>query len=219
MAIIRLKCRFTPRQGGTPSSDGEPPLASRLRPYLLSVERGRGVPRPPEGISCACNDTLAGVKLFRQGGTPSSRRPTKRTRCHFERSREIPRIRNKNRRTRLFPKYLPVVAQRRAEGNTNFAERYTLNTCPQEFPAGGPRSNRPTAQKADIIRSKRLQQRGCRGTSAGDFSTTFGFIPSLWSKLHCIRMLVMLSKSGGVLSAITFPTDLLQKWAEIILKQ
>ena len=148
-----------------------------------------------------------------------SRRPTKRTRCHFERSREIPRIRNKNRRTRLFPKYLPVVAQRRAEGNTNFAERYTLNTCPQGFPAGGPRANRPTVGKSRRKRSKTMRQHRYRWTSAGDFSTTFGFIPSLWSKLHCIRMLVMLSKSGGVLSAITFPTDLLQKWAEIILKQ
>ena len=28
---------------------GEPPMASRLRPYLLSAERGRGVPRPPVG--------------------------------------------------------------------------------------------------------------------------------------------------------------------------
>ena len=32
--------------------------------------------------------------------------------CHFERSREIPRSRNENTRTRLFPKYLPAPAHR-----------------------------------------------------------------------------------------------------------
>ena len=70
--------RSKQRSRGVPRPPvGEPPLASRLRPYLLSIE---------------------------QVGADALVRPTtKRTLCHFERrrsrSREIPLIGNENSRT------------------------------------------------------------------------------------------------------------------------
>ena len=41
------------------------------------------------------------------------------------------------------------VVETKAGANTNVAERYALNTCPQGFPVGGPRANRPTVGFAD----------------------------------------------------------------------
>ncbi len=93
-------------------------------PFTWGISPLRSSKNPHSGRNDIINQTNTDVISSGVEKSPATemppahpRQPTSRTRCHFERSREIPRGRNGNNRKRI-PAYLPAVAHRRATQKT-----------------------------------------------------------------------------------------------------